>query len=124
MASIATATRHGQVARSVQVMPNILSALRAHRLLLILFALLQLGDVISTHLALRAGLSEGNPIPATILSVAGEGGMYAAKLLAVVVFLIAVCCLEGRFKTNPWRAVGAVNLVMLAVVLSNMAQLV
>lgn len=114
-----------RVARSVREVPEVtLNALRAHPLLLVIFAALQLGDVVSTHLALGVGLPEGNPIPAAVLGVAGEGGMYALKLLAVVLFLVAIRYLEGRFRTNPWRAVSAMNVVMLGIVISNSAQLV
>jgi len=110
--------------KSVQVVwAGARDTLRRHSLLLVLFAALQLGDIVSTHLALRVGLPEGNPIPATVLTMAGEGGMYALKLLAVVSFLIVVCWLERRFKANPWRAVGAMNVIMLGVVVSNSAHL-
>lgn len=113
------------IARSTMTVPEMLmNALRARPLLLIVFAALQLGDVISTHLALKTGLSEGNPIPAAVLAIAGEGGMYALKLLAVALFLIIICRLQGRFKTDPWRAVTATNVIMAGVVLSNTAQLV
>lgn len=100
-----------------------LDVLRRHTLLLILFAALQLGDVVSTHLALRMGLAEGNPIPAAVLAFAGEGGMYALKLLVVVLFVVVVCRLEKRFRTNPWNAVRAMNVVMLGVVINNTSQL-
>lgn len=99
------------------------NAFQRHSALLIVFALLQLGDIISTHLALKSGLSEGNPIPAAVLASSGELGMYALKVVGVLAFLVIICLLDGRFK-RAWHAVFAFNVIMFAVVLSNSLQVI
>jgi hypothetical protein len=101
----------------------ILDALQRHPLLVSVFFLLQAADIASTNLALRAGLQEGNPIPAYVLSTSGELGLHTWKVVTVIMFLIIVCLLEPRFR-HAWQAVRCVNIIMLGVVWSNAARII
>lgn len=100
----------------------ILDGLRRHFLAAMLFAVLQFGDIVSTHVGLHSDLSEANPVASGLFSAAGEGSTYAFKLALVTAFLVLVCLLEVRYP-RIWRAVRVTNVVMLLVVLTNTVQL-
>jgi len=103
------------------MLPVILSALRRHWLALAVAVTLHFGDIISTHLGLRMGLPEGNLIPATILGLRGEAAMYGLKLATVSAVILLIALLDGRYP-RLWRTIHVTNAMMVAVLLSNSAQ--
>jgi len=56
-------------------------------LLLVLFAILNIGDLVSTWIDLHAGLREGNPFMSMLLLQHGFGALIAYK--AIVISLVA-----------------------------------
>ncbi len=102
---------------------SILHTSYSHTLSLVMLALLEAADVLTTHLGLAAGLPEANPLPAFVLAHAGEAGLYGVKILAVLLFVLALSRLAQRRQTNAWRALTVLNVLMLGVVLSNLVHL-
>ena len=90
--------------------------------LLVLFALLNFGDLATTYVGLLHGLNEGNPLMSHLLARYGFGALIADK----VVVIAAVSCgafVLRRFSSRMSHVVALVcdSLVML-VVLSNIIQ--
>lgn len=98
------------------------NGLRRNAVAAFVLVMLQLGDVISTHVGLHAGLQEVNPLASRLFSTAGVGSTYGLKLALITVFLLLICLLEPRFP-RIWRAVRITNVIMLLVVLLNSVQL-
>lgn len=96
--------------------------LTRHWLALSTFALVNALDVLTTHVALASGLSEGNPIPALLLRSGGELSMYAVKLI-VWLGLVIMAFYFTRWRLR-WRAVQGVTVVLALVVISNTLQIV
>lgn len=99
----------------------VLDGLYRHVGAVVLLTVLQVGDVISTHLGLQSGMYEANPLAATLMAAIGEGGTYTTKLAWMAAFVFLVCLLATRYP-RVWRAVHAVNVIMSVIVFSNLAQ--
>jgi hypothetical protein len=91
-------------------------------MLLVLFALLNAGDLLTTYLGLAHGLNEGNPLMNELLAHYGFGALIADKLLVITAVTSGSLLLH---KLN-WRIAHAIALVcntlILLVVLSNIVQ--
>ena len=90
--------------------------------LLVVFALLNLGDLASTYLGLAHGLNEGNPLMKQLLLHYGFGALIADKLLVIVAVTTGALVL----RRLDWHIAHAVALVcdalILLVVVSNVVQ--
>jgi Domain of unknown function (DUF5658) len=73
--------------------------------------LLQMADLVTTQLVLRAGGHEWNPIMALALARAGYAGLVVAKSASVGV---AIAVIDGLYRVQPQRSLrGVPRLVML-----------
>jgi hypothetical protein len=92
--------------------------------LLVVFALLNLGDLASTYLGLAHGLNEGNPLMSGLLSHYGFGALIVDKLIVIAAVTWGALLL---YKLN-WRIAHTIALVcdtlVLLVVVSNIVQYV
>lgn len=104
------------------VLPQITDSLRRNWMVLSLALALNLGDMITTHLGLTHGLQEGNPVPAMLHASGGEFALFGAKF-AVLTATIFVICLLGRRYHKLWHTFTVTNVVLLAAVISNSAQI-
>jgi len=90
--------------------------------LLVLFALLNAGDLFTTYLGLAQGLNEGNPLMNELLAHYGFGALIADKLLVIT----AVTSGSLLLHRLDWRIAHAIALVCNAliflVVVSNVVQ--
>ena len=105
-------------------LPMTISALRASGKLplVVLFLLLQVGDITTTALSFRRGAVEANLLPAWILRHWGELGMYLFKVVLVLMVLCAVLHLQSRFP-RIWLALRVVNVVMVFVLIINLTSI-
>lgn len=89
---------------------------------LALFALLNLGDIVSTWFGLQSGLHEGNPLMSHLLFQFGFGALIAYKLLVVVAVSTGVVILNA-FSGGVARAtIWICNALVCAVVIMNVVQ--
>lgn len=86
-----------------------------------LFIVLNLLDILTTHVGLAAGIPEGNPVPAFILASAGEPAMYAAKLAVCAVIILSVLRLHQYCRLRYTLYIGSA--ILLFVVASNLSLL-
>lgn len=88
-------------------------------LLIGLFVLLNVGDLLSTYLALGIGMREGNPLMSALLARFGFGALIGYKLMVIAVVGIGVVALR---QTHPRLAritiIACDALVLLAVLLN------
>lgn len=101
-----------------------LSALKASGKLrlVVLFLMLQAGDITTTAIGFRRGAVEASLLPAWILRHWGELGMYCFKVLLVLAVLYAIMRLHNRFP-RIWLSLRIVNVVMVFVLLINMTSI-
>lgn len=104
------------------VLPRITDGLRRNRVALLIALVLNLGDALSTHIGLAGGLAEGNPIPAMLLAAGGEWAWIGSKF-ALVTAVVLMVCLLGRRYPKLWHTFTVTNVVLLAAVISNSAQI-
>jgi len=74
-----------------------------------LYVSLNLGDVVSTYLGLRHGLSEGNPLMGTLLTHDGFGALIVYKIA------ITLAVLAGLWLLSAWN----VRATRVALLISN-----
>jgi hypothetical protein len=90
---------------------------------LVVYTLLNVGDLLSTYLGLQAGLREANPLMSNLLAQDGFGALIAYKLIVIVAVVAGALTL---FRMHPRAAYFTVHicngLVFLAVFL-NVAQM-
>jgi hypothetical protein len=90
--------------------------------LLVIFALLNVGDLASTYLGLAHGLNEGNPLMKQLLLHYGFGALIADKLLVVIAVTAGALVLR-RLDRHIAHAVSMVcDGLILLVVVSNVVQ--
>lgn len=86
------------------------------------FVLLNILDLATTWIALSAGMREANPIPSTLLILAGPGSLILLKLAVV----LAVALIMGVFAPaypSLWRGLKFANALLAIIVVSNTVQL-
>jgi hypothetical protein len=90
--------------------------------LLLLFAVLNAADLLTTYLGLAHGLNEGNPLMSKLLTHYGFGALIADKLLVIA----AVTSGSLLLHKLDWRVAHAIALVcdalIFLVVVSNVVQ--
>lgn len=89
---------------------------------LVLFALLNACDLLTTYLDLQAGMREGNPLMQHLLVSYGFGALIFYKLLMVVVVSIGIAALSRGYPTLSKITLGLCNALVLLVVISNFVQ--
>ncbi len=104
------------------LLPQITEGFHRHRVALLLTLTLNVGDVLTTHFGLASGVSEGNPIPAMLLAHGGEVAMFGGKMAAISAVVLTACLL-GRRYPKVWHTFTVTNLVLLAAIVSNSAQI-
>lgn len=91
---------------------------------LAVFALLNLGDILSTYIGLSSGMREGNPLMSSLLAHYGFGALIVYKVLVVVAVTAGVLLLR-TFQLKIARITIAVcNILVLLVVAMNVIQFV
>jgi hypothetical protein len=103
-------------------LPRISEGIYRNRVVLLLALILNVGDVLSTHIGLARGLPEGNPIPAMLLANGGQMAMFSGKVAVFAAVLLVVCTLGDRYP-KLWHTFTALNVILLLVVVSNTAQI-
>jgi hypothetical protein len=79
-------------------------------------------DVLTTHLGLRQGATEQNPVMAHIFASQGEMVGYALKLTLVLAAILFLAATRRRYPI-AWRVYQGLALVAWAVVANNLAVL-
>lgn len=105
-----------------EALPRMAEGLYQHRLALLLLLLLNLADVITTHVGLAIGIPEGNPLPAMLLAGGGQLAMFASKAGMMAGMALIVCLLHDRYP-NLRLALTVTNFMLLLVLISNSAQI-
>lgn len=78
------------------------------------FIVLNLCDMLTTHVALRNGALEGNPVATHILDSWGEPMLYAIKASAIICIAML-----GAWR-GFWRTLWVANAIILLVVVNNL----
>ena len=104
------------------VLTTIFDGINRHRIGLLAALDLNLGDVVTTHIGLVGGIPEGNPLPARLLASGGEPAIFGAKFGVFAAIILLICLLGGRYP-KLWHVVTVVNLLLIAVVISNASQI-
>lgn len=89
---------------------------------LALFALLNIGDLISTYIGLHGGLREGNPLMDGLLLHFGFVALIAYKVLVVAAVTIGVLMLRRFHRGIASATIWICNALVLAVVVLNVLQ--
>ena len=89
---------------------------------LALFAGLNLMDIVSTRMALAAGLAEGNKIPSMLLAAGGEEAVYLFKVAITILVIVSAIRLTPYYKRLRY-GLHLANLVLALVVATNLLQL-
>jgi hypothetical protein len=93
-------------------------------LLLAVFALLNMGDLVSTYVGLHGGLREGNPLMSTLLLHYGFVALIGYKLLVVLAVSAGVFLLRTFHRGIATATIWICNGLVFAVVLLNVLQFV
>ena len=103
-------------------LPRTVESLRSHRTLLLLALAVNLADALTTQFGLSIGIPEGNPIPAMMLASGGRLALFGSKFVFLGALVLLISVLGRRFP-KLWHTFTVTNFVLLAVVLSNSAQI-
>ena len=95
---------------------------RKRVLLIGVWLALQTLDALTTALGLRAGLSEGNGIAASLLARYGELGAYGLKALVTFAVLACILLLHRRYA-RLWLGLKIISAYMCLVVALNILSL-
>jgi hypothetical protein len=87
-----------------------------------LFAVLNLGDVISTWVGLHSGMREGNPLMSTLLAHYGFAALIVYKLLVVLAVVGGVLLLRSFQLSVARVTITICNVLVLLVVMLNVTQ--
>lgn len=98
--------------------------LDAHKrmILIAVWLALQTLDAVTTAFGLRAGLSEGNGLAASLMARYGEFGAYGLKALVTLVVLGCILLLQRRYA-RVWLGLKIVSVYMSFVVALNIVSL-
>jgi hypothetical protein len=89
---------------------------------LVVFAVLNACDLLTTYLDLQAGMREGNPLMQQLLASYGFSALILYKLLMVVVVSIGIAALSRGYPTLSKITLTLCNGLVLIVVISNFVQ--
>lgn len=109
----ATSTTKRDVERRIRAVDAVLDPLERH--LWALAVIVAAGDVVLTAWGLQAGLAEGNPFVATLIS---EVGILALVGLKGALLGLAAGCRWARPRWGPWLPLGLVLPWLVAVVIN------
>jgi|SRR5579859_30570 len=107
--------RHGAPART---------ALVKLALSLVLFALLNAGDLVSTYAGLHSGMREGNPLMSGLLVQYGFAALIVYKAVVIVAVSVGVYLLRTFSKVIATATIWVCNVLVCAVVVMNILQFV
>jgi uncharacterized integral membrane protein len=91
-------------------------------LLVIVFAVLNVGDLASTYVGLASGMREGNPLMSVLLANFGFGALILYKMLVIVAVAAGVLFLSIVHRRVAHATIWICNLLVLGVVVSNIVQ--
>lgn len=89
---------------------------------LTLFALLNVGDLVSTYAGLHSGMREGNPLMSTLLLSYGFGALIGYKIVVVCAVAVGIYILRGFSKGIASTTIWICNALVCAVVIVNLTQ--
>ncbi len=89
---------------------------------LALFVLLNIGDLVSTYLALGVGMREGNPLMSTLLQRYGFWALIVYKLGVIVVVSVGVVLLRRYHPRLAQVTLFVCNALVFAAVFLNLIQ--
>lgn len=89
---------------------------------LTLFALLNVGDLVSTYAGLHSGMHEGNPLMSTLLLSYGFGALIGYKVVVICAVAVGIYVLHGFSKGIASTTIWICNALVCAVVILNLAQ--
>jgi hypothetical protein len=89
----------------------------------LLFASLQLLDILLTSIGLAAGISEANPLMRTVQILHGEPAMYLLKILLEVGVVVIVWKLDARYNGKLRMGLWLGCVIMAGVIGNNLALL-
>lgn len=92
--------------------------------LLVLFAVLNAGDLVSTFIGLEGGMREGNPLMNALLMHYGFGALILYKVLVIVAVTAGVYVLRAFHKSIANITIWVCNALVFGVVVMNVVQYV
>ncbi len=92
--------------------------------LLALFAVLNVGDLVSTFIGLEGGMREGNPLMNALLMHYGFGALIFYKVLVIVAVTAGVYVLRAFHKSIANITIWVCNALVFGVVVMNVVQYV
>jgi hypothetical protein len=90
---------------------------------LVVYALLNVGDLVSTYLGLAAGLHEANPLMSGLLTRFGFGALIAYKLVVIVAVVAGAMALFRMHPRAAYLTVHVCNVLVFAAVALNVLQM-
>lgn len=92
--------------------------------LLVLFAVLNIGDIVSTFIGLAGGMREGNPLMSMLLEHYGFGALIFYKALVIVAVTAGIYLLRAFHTSIATITIWICNALVLGVVVMNVVQYV
>lgn len=92
--------------------------------LLALFAVLNIGDLVSTFIGLQGGMREGNPLMNALLTHYGFGALIFYKVLVIVAVTAGIYVLRAFHTKIATLTIWVCNALVLGVVIMNVVQYV
>lgn len=92
--------------------------------LLALFAVLNIGDIVSTYIGLAGGMREGNPLMSTMLAHYGFGALIVYKAVVIVAVTAGIYVLRAFHTSIATITICICNALVLGVVILNVVQFV
>ena len=90
---------------------------------LVVYLLLNVGDLVSTYLGLQAGLHEANPLMSGLLAQNGFGALIAYKLVVIVAVVGGAIALLRMHPRAAYLTVHVCNSLVFLAVFLNVAQM-
>jgi hypothetical protein len=90
---------------------------------LVVYTLLNVGDLLSTYFGLQAGLHEANPLMGGLLAQNGFGALITYKLVVVVAVVGGAIALYRMHPRAAYLTVHVCNVLVFLAVILNVAQM-
>ncbi|WIG58359.1 MAG: hypothetical protein OJF49_001105 [Ktedonobacterales bacterium] len=90
--------------------------------LLALFAVLNIGDLVSTFVGIQGGMREGNPLMSALLTHYGFGALIVYKALVIVAVTVGISMLRNLHALAALITLWVCNLLVFFVVVMNVVQ--